>query len=236
MQATHYIADEIERRHGPRDEPSLRAHTQFAEEVLGENQNLTQPQAFHKGHTIFHDLLVFTSDRPWVFVVWALEIFWLLFVVTACTMEMWGSCSFEMGQTSYCSYCYSSPFLVFLFGLVTIWFFNLYTYVLLLSRGFQLRLRYLGLAVQRNEEKGIPAAALYLFMVLSTVMFVWLIGGLVMLISSETCRRGGVLYGNRPGRSFLLFATVLVSIIITPLLFFAGRCEDAKGTMKRLCS
>jgi hypothetical protein len=234
MQATHYIPDEIERRHGHREEPSLKRHTEFAEEVLGEKRQLTQPQAFHQAHTIFHDLLVFTSDRPWIFLIWSLEIFWLLFVVTACTMEMWGACAFELGQTSYCSYCYSSQFLTFLFVLVGLWFFNLYTYVLLLSRGFQLKLRFLGLTVEWNKDRGIPTNAIYLFMCLSTIMFLWTLVGIVLLVFSQTCLRSGMIFGNRPGRSMLLYGTMVASIILMPILFFAGRCEDAKGFMRRI--
>jgi len=235
MQATHYVPDEIERRHGHREVPTLKSHTDFAEEVLGEKRQLTQPQAFQQGHTMFHDLLVFTSDRPWIFLVWALEIFWLLFVVTACTMEMWGACAFELGTASYCTYCYSSQFLTFLWVLVGLQAFNLYTYVLLLSRGFQLKLRYLGLTVQRNKDKGIPGNAVYLFMFLSTVMLIWLLLGIISLICSHSCLRSGMIYGNRPGRSQLLYGTAIASIILTPILFFAGRCEDAKGFFRRTC-
>merc|ERR1719181_2391500 len=107
-------------------------------------------------------------------------------------MEMYGACAFELGTTSYCTYCYSSQFLTFLFGLIVLWMFNLYTYVLLLSRGFQLKLRFLGLTVQRNKDKGIPGTALYLF--LSTAMFLWLLVGLVMLFTSSTCLRSGMIY------------------------------------------
>lgn len=233
MQATHYVPDEVERKHGHREEATFKAHTDFAEEVLGEKRKLTQPQVVQQGHTIFHDLLVFTSDKQWVFFVWALEIFWILFTITAIAMEMWGACAFELGSASYCSYCYSSSFLTFLGVLVALWVFNLYTYVLLLSRGFQLKFRFLGLTVQRNVTKGIPSNAVVLFLCLSTAMFLWLIYGIVMLILSGSCLRGGMIYGNRPGRSMLLFWTCILSIILTPVLFFFGRAEDAKGVFKR---
>lgn len=233
MQATHYVPDEIRKEHGFYEASTLRGDYDFAAEVLGEKQQLSQPQAIQQGHTIFHDLLVFTSDRQWIFLVWALEIFWLLFVVTACTMEMWGACAFELGASSYCTYCYSSQFLTFLGVLVGLWVFNLYSYVLLLSRGFQLRLRFLGLTVQNNKNKGIPANACYLFTFLSSAMFLWLIYGITSLIFSHSCLRSGMIYGNRPGRSALLFWTCLLSVIFTPILFFMGRCEDAKGFFRK---
>jgi len=236
MQATHYIPDEIERKHGLREASTLKGDQDFAAEVLGEKSYLSQPQAMQQGHTIFHDLLVFTSDRQWIFLVWALEIFWLLFVITACTMEMWGACAFELGASSYCTYCYSSQFLTFLGVLAALWMFNLYSYVLLLSRGFQLKLRFLGLTVQNNKNKGIPGNACYLFMYLSTAMLVWLLYGIVMMILSHSCLRSGMIYGNRPGRSSLLFWTCAASLILTPLLFFMGRCEDAEGFIRRMLS
>lgn len=234
MQATHYIPHEfvgVDRRREP---SSLRGDMDFAAEVLGEKRSLSQPQAMQQGHTIFHDLMVFTSDRQWIFLVWALETFWLLFVITACTMEMWGACAFELGASSYCTYCYSSQFLTFLGVLTALWMFNLYSYILLLSRGFQLKLRFLGLTVQSNKNKGIPGNACYLFMYLSTAMFVWLLYGVVMMILSHSCLRSGMIYGNRPGRSALLFWTCAASLILTPALFFAGRCEDAKGLFRRM--
>jgi len=234
MQATHYVPDEIERKKGHREECTLKAHTAFAEEVLGEKRQLSQPQVFQQGHTMFHDLLVFTSDRPWIFLVWSIEIFWLLFIVTSCTMEMWGACAFELGTASYCTYCYSSQFLTFLWGLVLLWSFNLYMYILLMSRGFQLKLRYLGLTVQKNKDKGIPANAVYLFLFLSTLMFLWLVMGLISLICSHECLRSGIVHGNRPGRSPLLFWACLLSLFFTPVLWFIGRCEDAKGFVRRL--
>jgi len=236
MQATHYIPDEIMGGHGQREPSSLKADMDFAAEVIGEKRQLSQPQAMQQGHTIFHDLLVFTSDRQWIFLVWGLEVFWLLFVVTACTMEMWGACAFELGASTYCTYCYSTQFLTFLWVLVGLWTFNLYTYILLLSRGFQLKLRFLGLTVQRNKDKGIPANACYLFMCLSTAMFVWLLYGVVQMILSTSCLRSGMIYGNRPGRSALIFWTCLMTLIFTPIFLFAGRCEDAKGMFRRMCS
>jgi hypothetical protein len=238
MQATHYIPDEIEGKHGHRETPSLRYHTQFAEEAVGERRQLTQPQVFQQGHTHFHDLLVFTSDRPWVFVMWALEVFWLLYVMTACAMEMWGACSFDLGTASYCTYCYSNEFLTFLIVLIVLWTFNLYTYALLASRGFQLKLRYLGLTAARNSEKGIPKNPVHLFLTLSLAMMMWLVVGVIFLIGSESCHGGGNAknsWGNRPGRSNLLFWTMVGSIIFTPILLFLGRCDDAKGFIRRLC-
>lgn len=234
MQATRYVPDEIEQCKSQREPSSFKADMDFASEVLGEKRGLTQPQVMAQGQTIFHDLLVFTSDRSWIFLVWALEIFWLLFVTTACAMEMWGACAFELGSAFFCTYCYSSEFLTFLGVLVVLWTFNMYTYVLLLSRGFQLKLRFLGLTVQRNKDKGIPGTALYLFMFLSTAMFLWLLVGLVMLFTSSTCLRSGMIYGNRPGRSQLMFYTTIATLIIMPTLFFMGRCDDAKGVTRKI--
>jgi len=230
MQATHYVPDEIERRHGIRDTCTLKSHHDFAAEVLGEKQTLSQTQMVQQGANMFHDLLVFTSDRPWIFFVWSIEIFWMIFIATACTMEMWGACSFELGATSYCTYCYSGQLLTFLGVLAVLWIFNLYTYVLLLSRGFQMQLRFLGLTVQKNAEKGIPRMACYLFMFLSTLMFVWLIGGVITLIMSNSCLRSGLGPERaQPGRSQLMFWTCVATLVLTPLLCFMGRCEDAKA-------
>mmetsp|Transcript_116958 Transcript_116958/g.183969 ORF Transcript_116958/g.183969 Transcript_116958/m.183969 type:complete len:239 (-) Transcript_116958:15-731(-) len=237
MQATHYIPDEIERAKGHREECSMKSHYDFAEEALGEKRKLTQPQVVQQGHTMFHDLLVFTSDRQWIFLVWAFEIFWLLFVITVASMEVWGSCAFDITlfqQHTFCNYCYSNAFLLFIGVLVLLWAFNLYTYVLLLTRGFQLKLRFLGLTVESNTEKGIPSNAILLFLTLSALQFIWVLIGIVILFNSGDCLRDGMVYGNKPGRSVLLMVTCILSIILAPTFFYLGRCDDAKYFLKSL--
>jgi hypothetical protein len=237
MQATHYI-DEVARKGGQRPECTLDSHYDFAEEVLGEKRSLTQPQAVQQGHVIFHDLLVFTSDRTWIFFAWSLEVFWLFFILTATTMEMWGSCAFDIHlwqAHTHCSYCYSNAFVLFLGVLLVIWTFNLYTYMLLLSRGFQLKLRFLGLTVDKNRQKGIPSNAILLFLTLSVLMFLWAFVGIIILINSQECLRAEVVVGNKPGRSVVLWMTSIFTILSMPLFFFFGRCDDAKGAVRQCC-
>lgn len=224
MQATHYVPDEIERKHGHREECTLEAHHDFAAEVLGEKMRLTQPQVVQQGHTIFHDLLTFTADRPHFFLTWSLEFFFMIFVLMVSSMEMWGACGFDFGLSAQCRYCYSTPFLVFCFGLVVLVGFNLYTFVLLVTRGFHLNLRTLGLSVARN--KGIPPNAIYFFFGLTIALLLWLVGGILVLIASNECTYGGKVQ-NRPGRSGLLFAAALLGVVLTPFLLFFGRCDDA---------
>mmetsp|Transcript_31927 Transcript_31927/g.56328 ORF Transcript_31927/g.56328 Transcript_31927/m.56328 type:complete len:238 (-) Transcript_31927:96-809(-) len=234
MQATHYVPDEIDQVHGRREECSLKADNDFAAEVLGEKQKLMPQELKQQARSVVHDLFVYISDRQWIFIVWSLEVFWIAFIVTSCSMEMWGSCPFEMGMAPVCQYCMSTTFLTWLWALVVLWTFTLYTYVLLTSRGFSFKLRYLGLTVVQNNMKGIPAKAIYLFLFLSSTYILWLILGIVILLRSENCTFGGVLYGNRPGRSVLMFWTTLLSVLIAPVLLFFGRCDDAKDLIEAL--
>lgn len=231
MQATHYVPDEIEQAHGRKEESSLKADNDFAAEVLGEKQKLLPTDT---KQSLIHDVFVGTSERQWIFIVWSLEVFWMCLIVTSCCMEMWGSCPFEIGLTPVCQYCMSGTFLTWLWCLVALWAFSLYTYVLLTARGFQFKLRYLGLTAEANSMKGIPANAVYLFLFLCSAFMIWLVAGIFILIGSNSCSNGSALYGNRPGRSVLMFWIALLSLLLAPVLLFFGRCDDAQNLIEAL--
>lgn len=233
MQSTHYVPDEIEHKHGHREPCTLQAHNEFAEEVLGEKKRLTQPQAIYKGHTVLHDLLAFTSDRQWIYVVWGLEFLWLLFVVAVCSMEAWGACAFEMGITAVCQYCYSGVFLFWNAVMVAFWSLHLFLFVLLVSRGFFFKVRFLGLATSQNTAKGIPVNAIYLFWSLTAAIFLWLVAGVIVLVLSNSCLYGGPNSLSRPGRSVLMFWTTMFTLVLAlPFLFF-GRCGEGGAILKK---
>lgn len=224
MQASHYVPDEIEGRHGLRASCSLPADHAFAEEVLGEKKKLV-PKAMEKGQTIWHDINSYTKDRQWIIAIWGIESLWLIFVTLMIAMEMWGSCPFEMGFTPVCKYCYSTTFLVWNGGLLALWFMNLYLYVLLISRGFSFKLRSLGHTVGVNKAKGIPVNAIYMFIYLTIALFAWLAVGIVVIVMSNQCLRDGRIFGHS-GRSILMFTTTFIGLVACPVLMFLGRVND----------
>merc|ERR1719213_268773 len=94
--------------------------------------------ATRAGQGVLNGIMIYTRGSEWILFVW------IMFVVMANSMEMWGSCPFEMGLTPVCKYCYSQSFVSWNFVMTAMWFLHLYLYVLLLSRGFQFRLRNMG--------------------------------------------------------------------------------------------
>lgn len=231
MQSSFYVPDEIEARHGMREPCTLDDHHEFAKEVLGEKEPIL-PKAIRESNSIWHGLLEHTAEFPAIYIVWGLELFWLLFIVMATSMEMWGSCPFEMGLAPVCQYCYSTVFLVWDVVLVVAWFFNLYLFVLLTSRGFQARFMALGRVTSENRPLGIPVNAMHLFSWLCFLLVVWLIVGVIILVKSNECVTGPKIYANRY-RSTLMTTTTLLSAIFVPVLLLLGRCSDVNKALMR---
>lgn len=224
MQQTlyNYYTDESGNR--VQDPAQLGRHVQFAQDV-GEKQRLVH-QAVQVHHSIWHNLLLYQQDRYWVFMVWALETFWLLFVIMANVMEFWGSCPYEMGLAPVCQYCYSSNFLLWNGVWVFLAFLSLYEYILLRSRGFQFFARTMGWVYDINKE--IPENAITFFLLVNAAIVIWIIVGIMFVIDSYSCLGGGQQLYVRP-RSELMFLTALISITFSPLIFLLGRCSDVTG-------
>lgn len=178
--------------------------------------------------SIWHNLLMYQKDRYWMFAIWALEVFWLLFVVMANVMELWGSCPWELGLAPVCQYCFSTRFLAWNGIYVTLAFLNLYVYILLRSRGFQLYGRTVAYVYDYNTSKGIPDNAISFFLLLTGGIFIMMLVGIVFLVQSNGCATDRNIYEFRinRNRSELMFWTTAVSLILAPLTFMLGRCMD----------
>lgn len=219
MQSTYYVPDEIEQQRGLREANTLQAHSDFAEEALSERTRLVQTV---KRQPVWHDLLAQAERQTWRWAVWSVEVMLMLFVVMAFSMEMWGSCPFEMGLEPVCQYCYSKTFLVWNLGLVVLWFFNLYMFLLLVSRGFVLRFTDLGSAFSENTAKGVPEGAVSTYLYLTVATLAWVVGGCFVLILSGSCDSQ---QGSQNERSELMFATTLLNVIAVPILLLLGRLD-----------
>mmetsp|Transcript_89497 Transcript_89497/g.191804 ORF Transcript_89497/g.191804 Transcript_89497/m.191804 type:complete len:223 (+) Transcript_89497:149-817(+) len=221
MQATRYVQDENEGRKVPSDLATLQLHNDFAQEVMGERKRLLADAENER--SFWQGLAVNTRGRRWICGVWALEILWMLYVVLANSMEMWGSCPFQMGLSPVCQYCYTEAFLAWSCILIVVWLLQLYLSVLLISRGFDCKPS--TSAMLDNEIKGIPRTASALFYALSGILLATLLGGVVVLCLSSTCQSGhedGFMV-HQP-RSSLMFGTTLASVVLVPALLFLGRC------------
>lgn len=226
MQTTHYKADENEAfRRAPHSDCTLEAHHDFADDVLGEKKPL-QPAA-RSSQGVMNGIMLYTRGVEWVVFVWFAELLWIMFIIMGNSMEMWGSCPFEMGLTPVCKYCYSGSFITWGSVLVVLWFLNLYLYVLLCSRGFQCRLRTLGFVFRDNEAGGIPTTAIKLFLGLSGALVFWIIAGAFLLFLSNSCQYSSQIYLHHQ-RSPIMFNTAFATVMGLPFMLFFGRCSDVR--------
>uniref|UniRef100_A0A7S2DU42 Uncharacterized protein n=1 Tax=Alexandrium andersonii TaxID=327968 RepID=A0A7S2DU42_9DINO len=223
MQATHFAPGPIQKASGQREPSSLQWHNDFAEEVLVDERSKLISQAVEEGKSMWNGLLAHTKGRRWILGIWSLEVLWILFVVMANSMEMWGACPFEMGLAPVCQYCYSRPFLIWNSILVLLWAFHLYMAVLMASRGFCFRPRASGYI--DNEIRGIPKMATSVFLYLFGFIIVWLIAGIVIAVMSNSCLRSNGNFYHHHDRSGLMFGTTVASLALVPVLFFLGRCQ-----------
>jgi len=223
MQATQYIPDHIQKAAGQREPTTLQWHTDFAEEVTMDEHSKLLGQAADECKSMWRGLMAHTNGRRWIMVVWALEVLWILFVVMANSMELWGSCPFEFGLAPVCHYCYSRPFLIWNAILVVLWSFHVYMAVLMASRGFCFRPRASGHV--DNEIRGIPGMATNVFLYLFGFILVWDVVGIVITVMSNSCVRENTGTLHHEDRSGLMLSTTVASLVLVPVLLFLGRCQ-----------
>jgi len=218
MQATHYVPDEVEPSQRGRREPTFfEYHADFVEEVLGEKRRLVT-EALDEGQTVWQGLMANTKHKRWVWGIWAMELLWILFILMANAIEIWGTCPFQMRVSSACFYCYSQPFLAWSFVLVTFWCMDLVLSMLLVSRGFKFTFKR---GVDDASAKEIPRRAVALFFALLVALgLILLAGGLILVMSGEC---GG--YPRYQERSTLMMGTTLATLFGLPLLVVLGRVE-----------
>mmetsp|Transcript_22662 Transcript_22662/g.52898 ORF Transcript_22662/g.52898 Transcript_22662/m.52898 type:complete len:245 (-) Transcript_22662:7-741(-) len=226
MQSTKSILNEVIGQQVPRkssNESTMPKDYDFAELAIGEKQQLL-PKVVHTAHGVWHSLLDNTQQCRWIFGAWTVEVVWMLFVTMLASVEMWSACPLEFGSLT-CHHCYSGTFLTWQAIVIALWAFSLYTFVLLVSRGFSMSLKRLGSVFPDNLNKGIPALPIVLLMAFLVALLLTLAFGIVLLLHSHTCRHGDALYAHR-SRSPLLFCSTLLTIIAAPVLVASGRCVD----------
>merc|ERR1719191_1092254 len=101
----------------------------FADAAMSDTSKLTDSSPFARG------LIVNCKGRTLMVIVWGLEVFAILFQVALMVMELLSSCNMEFGMP-HCWYCYTSAFLTWNTAWLGLWSINLYTFLLLVSRGF----------------------------------------------------------------------------------------------------
>jgi len=220
MQATFIKRDDNIVRRG-REKSTLEGDYLLAEQVLGEKTLLSDET---HGDRVMMNLLRNLRDSHGTCFVWSVELIVMLFVIMAMVMELWGACAFEMDVAPVCKYCYTEIFVLWSAVFVALWFLNLCVYVLLVSRGFSLGPHFISHIYMEAEAKGIPPSPISLFFCLTGGIVAWLVVGLVIVISSNSCATRGMIFSmSSPGRSELMFGTTIIALAATPLLLVLGR-------------
>eukprot|EP00929_Paragymnodinium_shiwhaense_P062488 TRINITY_DN31196_c0_g1_i1.p1 TRINITY_DN31196_c0_g1~~TRINITY_DN31196_c0_g1_i1.p1 ORF type:complete len:234 (+),score=39.49 TRINITY_DN31196_c0_g1_i1:87-788(+) len=225
MQSTIYKT--FENRETIQDDCTLLHHTRFAEQVLGAPR---LPDKL-KGEQFWENLVRETRGRmcsTWF--GWCLETLAIVIVVMAMAMELYGSCPVEMGLLPTCRYCYSEQFLWWHGVFVSLWFFDLYFFVLLVSKGFAMRTER-GIWVD-NEDRGIARNTITSFLVLTAMIaVVWLVGIFLYFEGGMDCRPG--FQSMRPmwaqenvGRSSLMVNSLFYSLVLGPFVILLGRMHS----------
>mmetsp|Transcript_7770 Transcript_7770/g.21155 ORF Transcript_7770/g.21155 Transcript_7770/m.21155 type:complete len:205 (-) Transcript_7770:67-681(-) len=182
-----------------------------AEEAVQEQWRLLA-EAKGEAHHVRSGVLANLRGRPWILLVWALEVVVILSLAIACVFEVWGSCQFELGIVMVCWYCYSDLLIVWGAAFAVVWSLSLYLAVLLTSRGFRMR----------AVPESIPRPAVHLFALLLAGMALLLCVGAALLHGSSACGSNRRVAYNHP-RSGLLYGAALWSTCLAPPLLYFGR-------------
>lgn len=174
----------------------------FAEEALKPTLVPQEEQLWYNlRNVVWKGIRMHTT--PEVRLVWALELVWLGIVTFLCCFELGRNCVFDGAVLPRCHYCGSVTFILWAFLLVVLWFLNLYTYILLASRGRRFSVR-APVALAKDITNQSPWAPLdppppltnnpwqagVLFIILSVLTFIWVVSGLYPIVSSNRCIQG----------------------------------------------
>lgn len=195
----------------------------FARESLDEDNRLLEERPLHHWtKVVIPGIILHTADARRLRWVWAIELLWLVFASMMCGMELSDFCVLTDSLMPVCRYCGTITFLMWLMPLIMLWFFNLYTYVLLVSRGVHFSIRSPKKIMNHfNLPKGAEGAGL-LFALLSTIMLFWIFAGLGPIVSSNKCYRGLNRQHKVEVSSYMWWTSCATCLLYFPL-FHYGR-------------
>eukprot|EP00971_Amphidinium_carterae_P026569 523996-Amphidinium_carterae.1 len=188
MQATKYIPNEITGKKGkrPSNSSSLAKDYAFADEALTEQQTLLTKNVATTSGSAWSDILYHTRGHQWVLSVWAVELSWMVSIITIFSMEMWGSCP-HLPHSNACQYCHSAIFCAWNSTVVALWFLSLGVYLILVSRGFKIRVRRLFAVVKDARAMGIAVFPVHIFVFLTSLLGLTLVIGISVLVRTSDC-------------------------------------------------
>jgi len=222
MQFSHYRPDESIGSHGLRPASTIAGDHMFAKAAVDEKSTLLskaglQDRTQSARQRIRH---AFKGSSK-MGAVWVMEVIMFIFTIFFIAYEFWTSCTRDVGMP-HCYGCYTSAFITWSAIWVCLWVTHLYTFLLLVSRDFEM---YVGGGILSELmtnilDRGVPRQGVVFYVAESVLLIFWWVVGIGVVISSNSCLRGGRIYGD-VGRSGLMFWWVLLSIVIwIPLMIF----------------
>jgi len=222
MQYSHFRPDESIGSHGLRAASTIGGDHMFAKAAVDEKSALlTKAGLQDRGQSARQRIRHAFKGSGRMGAAWVIETIMLIFTILFVAYEFWTSCTRDVGLP-HCYGCYTSAFLTWCEIWVCLWVTHLYTFLLLVSRDFEM---YIGGGILSELmtnvlDRAIPRQGVVFYVAESALLIIWWIIGMFMLISSNSCLRGGRIYGD-VGRSGLLFWWILWSILIwIPLMIF----------------
>lgn len=159
------------------------------------------------------NLFFYTKGRLILRAGWIFEFICNVALLVVAFTEMRSSCLIEFGVEMMCYTCYGLPFLTWIFFFHLVWLLNTYMHVLLISRGFAFS-RNVGKVLEENRMKGIPGIAVIVFMFLIFLMFSMVVGGVVLVVHSNSCPTADHIAGVRTlKRSETLFWACIIAMV-----------------------
>eukprot|EP00929_Paragymnodinium_shiwhaense_P001807 TRINITY_DN102016_c0_g1_i1.p1 TRINITY_DN102016_c0_g1~~TRINITY_DN102016_c0_g1_i1.p1 ORF type:complete len:223 (-),score=35.44 TRINITY_DN102016_c0_g1_i1:29-697(-) len=219
MQATFYKADAHAEGRGVAKEiteSTLYNDTKFAARAVGEHSSLVNGRC--DGEQFLSNLLRETADKSEYCYGWGTELFCQCAMVVAIAIEFVEFCPLEIDLMPVCQHCQTRDFVLWSGIFVTLWFTNLYLFVLLASKGFTFSLKAPLAAYSTANDKDIPQQAVTAFLGTAGSVAVWWLFGLAELMLSDVCD-----YGHTVGRSPVMLAGVICCLIAAPVLMLFGR-------------
>lgn len=216
MQQTFHKPTETEGQHGLRMASSMSQDYEFADYSMADyDERAGYIQSASRSTVWFVKNLFFYTKKRWILRVgWIFEFIVNVALLTVAGMTIRSSCLIEFGVEVMCYTCYGLPFLVWIASFSLLWLLNTYMHVLLISRGFAFP-RNISLVLEDNRRKGIPGIAVIVFMFLLVLMFTMVVGGIVMLVHSNSCPTVDHIAGVRTlKRSENLFWAIIIAMII----------------------
>lgn len=168
------------------------------------------------GESAAFDVNIYSKTHPKIFFGWILEVAWLVVIGIIMVKEVWGACPTATDLMPVCRYCFTWPFTAWTLLLMVIWSFNLYVYVLLVSRSYSM-VRF------GTFNMSVPRSARTLFAWLCILLICTFILGAVVLVMSDSCSNW-THTTEKPARSTTMFWTVFATVVGAPFLVFLGRC------------